>query len=123
MKRVILVMAIFTLACSQAESGGGSGGGDPSPIDACNDFCDRLTQCGWGLPGYDSCNVDLCEGPVMFHEGDVENCDDAMVDYFLCDKNSSCPSLQWEPCPVQLAKMFRECPWAEGRTEEEVTDN
>ncbi len=110
------------LVCSEAGSGGGS---DPDPVDpvgACNDYCDRLSQCGWYLIDFgDPCNkhdyqqVSLCHGIVAFFEGEDESCDEAAAAYFKCGKKASCVSLEGEPCSEEYAKMGRECPFAFGK--------
>jgi hypothetical protein len=91
----------------------GGGGSDATPTDTCNDYCDRLLQCGWYLPGYGNpCNKNLCEGVVAFFEHEDESCDEAAVAYFKCGTKASCVSLEFEPCQRQFDKMVRECPFA-----------
>lgn len=105
MIRAILAMAILALAC-------GGGGSDPDPKDVCNDYCDRLSECGWYLIAWgDPCNSLLCEGLVAHHEGTDDNCDEAAVDYFKCGKKASCSSLENEPCQSRYDKMVYECPF------------
>ncbi len=107
MIRAILAISILALAC------GGGGGSDPSPTDVCNDYCDRLSECGWYLPEWGNpCNAGLCDGPIAFYEGDDESCDAAAVAYFKCGKKASCSSLEFEPCPGQFEKLERECAFA-----------
>ena len=102
------------LACSEAGSGAGSGGGlNPDPVGACNDYCDRVSRCEWHRPALGPvCEAMLCEGNAVFFEGEYEGCDEATAAYFKCGTKASCVSFEEQPCPGKFAKMVQECPFA-----------
>ncbi len=97
--RLVIAIALVLAICGC----GSSGSGTEDAGSACRDFCDHLSECGFGEFSAEGCEA-ACDRVDEISDDFSRDCEDALVGVFECLSDLSC-SVQLELMMVDLEDL------------------